>query len=216
MHVYWGHVRAIAEEAWLREDRDAKEPLLPDAEPALHRGVGVSGPQCPAVGGRRAEVPGVDVGLGMGRAQECVPPVRLRMVQLCPLRDRAEPLHCGGPQVEVAVMAGDYELGVAGTRERVLQDGVPGRRPVRLVQQGVAVVGGGSGKPKRVLVLKPSQGHLVDRLGRARGDSCGLLAFRVSKKVDDDLGIHLMDPRPVDALLQGEGGDHPLPVRHRA
>ena len=51
-----------------RDDGDAGEPLLPDAEPALHRRVAVSGPQRPAVGGRRGEVPGVDVGRGVGRA----------------------------------------------------------------------------------------------------------------------------------------------------
>ena len=42
-------------------------------------------------------------------------------------------------------MTGDDELGMAGTRLRALQDGVLGRRPVRLVQQRVAVVGGGRG-----------------------------------------------------------------------
>ena len=114
----------------------------------------------------------------MGCAQGCVPSVHQRMVQLCLLRNRAERLHCGGPQVEVPVSTGGCELGVAGTRGRVLQDGLLGRRPVRLVQQSVAVAEGGSGKPKRVLdvlsghaqtVLKPSQGHLVDHLRRARG-----------------------------------------------
>ena len=83
----------------------------------------------------------------------------------------------------------------------------------------------GSGKPKQVLgvlpsqvqaVLKPSQGHLVDHLRRARGDSRGPLAIRVSQKVEDDFGVHRMDPRPVDAVLQGEGGGHPLSVRHCA
>ena len=74
-------------------------------------------------------------------------------------------------------MTGDDELGVAGIWRRVLQDGVLGRRPVRLVQQRIAVVRGRPGKPKWVLgvvpahaqaVLKPSQGHLVDCLCRAR------------------------------------------------
>ena len=50
----------------------------------------------------------MDIGRGVGRAQGC------------PLRDRAERPHCEGPQVEVAVMTGDYELGVAGARGRVL------------------------------------------------------------------------------------------------
>ena len=77
----------------------------------------------------------------------------------------------------MAVLTGDYESGVAGTRGRVLQDGVLGRRPVRPVQQRVAVVGGGSGKRKRVpgvfsahaqAVLKPSRENLADHLCRAR------------------------------------------------
>ena len=123
VHVYRGLFRAAAEEAWLREDGDARELPLPDAEPALNRRVAVSGLQRPVVGGRRSEVPGVDVGRGVGRAQGFVPPVRQRMAQLCLLRDRAERPHCGGPQVEVAVITGDYELGVAGTRGRVLRDG---------------------------------------------------------------------------------------------
>ena len=99
-----------------------------------------------------------------------------------PLHDRVHLttyLPYGGPQVEVAVSSGDYELGVAVTRGCVPQDGVLGRRPVRLVQQSVAVVRGGWGKPKRVLgvlsvhaqaVLRPARGHLVDQpLPRPRG-----------------------------------------------
>ena len=74
------------------------------------------------------------------------------------------------------------------------------------------MVGGGSGKPKRVLgvlpsrvqaVPKPSQGHLVEHLRRASGDPLGPLAIRVSQKVEDDFGVHRMDPWPVDAVLQG-------------
>ena len=197
----------------------------PDVEPALHRRVAVSDLQRPVVGGRRGAVPGVDVGRGVGHAQGCVSSVRQRMVQLCLLRDRGERLHCGGQQAEVAVLTGDYDLGVAGARGRVLQDGVLGRRPVRVVQQSIAVVGGRSGKPKQVLgvlsahaqaVLKPSWGHLFDHLCRARGDSRGPLAIRVSQRVEDDLGVHRMDPQPPDAVLQGEGGGHSLPVGHRA
>ena len=167
----------------------------------------------------------MEVGRGVNRAQGCVSPVRQRMIQLCLLRDRAERLHGGGPQVEVAVTTGDYELGMAAARRRVLQNGVPERRPVRLVQRGVAVVEGGPGKPKWVLgvlsayapaVLKPRQQHLVDHFRRARGDPRGPLPIRVPQKVEDDLGVHRMDPRSVDALLQGEGGGHSLPVGHRA
>ena len=130
VHVCWGLFRATAEDARLHKDGDAGEPLLPDAEPALQRRVAVTGPQRPVVGGCPGEVPGVDVGRGVGRAQGCVSPVRQRMVKLCLLRDCAGRLHGGGPQVEVAVTAGDYELGLAGTRRPVLQDGVLGRRPV--------------------------------------------------------------------------------------
>ena len=120
VHVHRGLLRAAAEEARLREDGDAREPLLSDAEPALHRCVAVPGPQRPVLGGRRGEVPGVDIGRGVGRAKGCVPSVRQRMVHLHPLCNRAECPHCGEPQVEVAVMTGDYELGVAGARGRVL------------------------------------------------------------------------------------------------
>ena len=133
VHVYRGLLWAAAEEGRLREDGDTGEPLLPDADPALYRRVAVSGPQRPVVGSRRGEVLGVDVGRGVS-AQGCVPSVRQRMVQLHLLRDRAERPHCRGPQVEVAAMPGDYELGVAGSWGRDAQDGVLGHRPVRPVQ----------------------------------------------------------------------------------
>ena len=97
VHVHRGLFLAAAEEARLREDGDAGEPLLPDAEPALHRRVAVPGPQRPVVGGRCSEVPGLDIGCGMSRAQRCVPLARQLMVRLCPLRDRAERSHRGGP-----------------------------------------------------------------------------------------------------------------------
>ena len=76
-----------------------------------------------------------------------------------------------------------------GPRGGFLQDGVLGRGPVRLMQQRVAVVGGGSGKPEWVLgvlsahaqaVLKPLRGHLVDCFRHTRGDSCGPLGVRMS------------------------------------
>ena len=79
------------------EDGDAGEPLLTDAEPALHWRVAGSGPQRPAVGGRRGEVPGVDIGCGVGRGQRCVSSVRQRMVRLRQLRNLAERPHPGGP-----------------------------------------------------------------------------------------------------------------------
>ena len=53
VHVHGGLFPAPAEEAWHREDGDAGQPLLPDAEPALHRRVVVTGPQRRVVGGRR-------------------------------------------------------------------------------------------------------------------------------------------------------------------
>ena len=146
----------------------------------------------------------------MGCAQRRVSPLRRLVVELCPLCDHDERLHCGGPQVEVAVMAGDNDLGIAEARWHLLQDGVLGRHPVRFVQQHVAVVRGGPGKPEWVLgvvpaharaVLKPLQGHLVDCLRRARGDPCGLLVVRMPQEVEDDLRVHCMDPRPVDAIL---------------
>ena len=79
------------------EDGNAREPHLTDAEPALHRRVAVSGPQCPAVGGPGGEVLGVDIGCGAGGAERCVSSVRQRMVCLRPLRDLAECPHRGGP-----------------------------------------------------------------------------------------------------------------------
>ena len=97
VHVHRNLLRAAAEEARLQEDGNAGAPPIPDAELALQRRVAVPGPQRPVVGGSRGEVPGVDVGRGVGRAQGCVPSVRQRMAHLRPLRDRAERLHCGGP-----------------------------------------------------------------------------------------------------------------------
>ena len=133
----------------------------------------------------------MDVGRGVVRAQGCVSSMRPRVAELFLRGHRAKRPHGGGPQVEVAVTAGDDELGVAGARRRVLQDGVLGRCPVRLVQQRVVVVGGGSGKPERVFgmlsahaqaVLKPLQGHLVDCLRRAAfalgAQGCSVLQAR--------------------------------------
>ena len=77
--------------------RRRREPLLTDAQPPAHRHVAVSGPQRPAVGGRGGEVPGVDIGCGVGRAQRCLCSVRQRMVRLRPLRNLAERPHRGGP-----------------------------------------------------------------------------------------------------------------------
>ena len=96
MHVHQGLFLAAAEEAQLREDGDAGEPPVPDAEPALHRCVAVSGPQRPVVGGRRGVVPSVDVGRGMGCAQVRVSTVGERMVELCLLCGPAERPIVGG------------------------------------------------------------------------------------------------------------------------
>ena len=82
------------------------------------------------------------------------------------------------------------------------------------------MVEGGSGIPKWVLAVLPSriqavpepwQGHLVDYLRRARGDPRGPLAIRVSQEVEDDLGVHPVDPWPVDAVLQGREAATPSP-----
>ena len=97
----------------------------------------------------------------MGRAQRCVSSVRQRMVRLCPLRNLPDRPHRGGPVIEVAVMTGDNELGLARVRGRVLQDCVLGRRPVRLVQLGVTVVRGGSDILERVPGVSPSRAQAV-------------------------------------------------------
>ena len=96
LHVHRGLLRAAAEEAWLQKNGNTGEPLLSEAEPALHRRVAIPGSQRPVVGGRRGEVPGVDIGCGVSRAQRRVSSVRQRMVRLCPLRNRAERSHRGG------------------------------------------------------------------------------------------------------------------------
>ena len=97
VHVHRGLLRAAAEEARVQEDGKAGEPLLSDAEPALHRRVAVSGRQRPLVGGRHCDVPGVDVCSAWAAPKGCVRSVRQRMVHLRSLRDRDECLHCGGP-----------------------------------------------------------------------------------------------------------------------
>ena len=72
------------------------------------------------------------------------------------------------------------------------------------------MVGGGSGIPKRVLgvlpsrvqaVPEPSQRHMIDYPRRARGDSGGPLAIRVSQEEEDDFGVHCVDPWLVGAVL---------------
>ena len=79
------------------KDSDGAEPLLTDAEPALHWCVAVPGPQRPVVGGCRGEISGGDIGRGVGRPQRRVSSVRQRMVRLCSLRNLAERPHRGGP-----------------------------------------------------------------------------------------------------------------------
>ena len=79
-------------------------------------------------------------GRGLGHAKGRVSRMRQRIDALRSLCNRAEHLHCGGPQVQVAVITGNDELGVAGGRPRVLRDGVLGRCTVSLGEQRVAVV----------------------------------------------------------------------------
>ena len=61
----------------------------------------------------------------------------------------------------MAVRAGDNELGVASVRGRVMQDGVLGSRPVRLVQYGVTVVRGGSDVPEQMPGVSPPRAQAV-------------------------------------------------------
>ena len=91
------------------------------------------------------------------------------------------------------------------------------------MKQLVAVVGAGSGKPEGVLsvlpaharaVLEPFQGDLVDCLHRTRRYPRGPFAVRVPQEVEYDFSIHCVDPLPVGAVLHGEGGGHPFPVRY--
>ena len=82
VHVYRHLFPAPAEDAGLSEDCEAGEPLLPGAKPAVHQCVAVSGPQLPVVSGHRSEVPGVDVGCGVGCAQGPVPSMRGRVGEL--------------------------------------------------------------------------------------------------------------------------------------
>ena len=126
VHVQGGLFRAPAEEAWLWENGDAREPLLPGLEPVLHLCVAVPGPQRLMVGGRGCEIPVLDVGRGVGPAQGRVPSIGQRSTKFRLLSHRAKRPHGGGLQLEVAVIAGDNELGVAGARRPVLQDGVLG------------------------------------------------------------------------------------------
>ena len=93
MHVHRGLFLAPAEQARLWDDVEGGEALLSDAEPALHPRVAVAGLQHSVVGGRRGEVPGMEVGRGVGRAQGCLSSVRGRVVELCVLCDGVERLH---------------------------------------------------------------------------------------------------------------------------
>ena len=72
------------------------------------------------------------------------------------------------------------------------------------------MVRGGSDVPERVpgvlpsraqAVPEPAQGHLVDHLRCARGDPCCPLAICVPQKVEDDFGVHRVDPGSVGTVL---------------
>ena len=130
-----------------------------------------SGPQSPVAGDRRGEVPGVEVGRGVGRVQGLLPSVRQRMVQLCLLRDRAEHLQGGGPQVEVTVLTAIMSwawLGPVGVFCRTVSWDAAESALCRNVslwwdvaranQNGCSVC---CSRTRRH-VMKLSQGHLVD------------------------------------------------------
>ena len=72
------------------------------------------------------------------------------------------------------------------------------------------MVRGGSDVPERVpgvlssrtqAVLEPPQGHLVDHLCCARGDPRGRLAICVPQEVEDDFGVHRVDPCSAGTVL---------------
>ena len=123
-----------AEEAGLGEDGHVGVPILPLAEPALHRCLAVPGLQGPVDGGCRGEIPGVEVGQGVRPAQGRVHPVRRGVAALRPLRHGAKRPHGGWPQLGVAVIAGNSELRLAAAWRCVLQFGVLRRCVVCLVQ----------------------------------------------------------------------------------
>ena len=129
------------------------------------------------------QLPGVDVGRSVGRVQGRVPSMRRRVAELRLLGYSAKRPHGGGRQLEVAVTAGNNDFAGAGAQRRVLQDGVLGRRPIGLVQQHVAVVGGRLGKPEGVLgVPKTFQGHQVDCLSCIRREPCGRFVVRMRQE----------------------------------
>ena len=72
------------------------------------------------------------------------------------------------------------------------------------------MVRGGSDVPERVpgvlppraqAVPEPPQGHLVDHLCCARGDPRGSLAICVPQEVEDDFGVHRVDPWSVCTVM---------------
>ena len=72
------------------------------------------------------------------------------------------------------------------------------------------MVRGGSDVPERVpgvlpsraeAVPEPPQGHLVDHLRCTRGDPHGALVICVQQEVEDDFGVHRVDPWSVGTVL---------------
>ena len=68
----------------------------------------------------------------------------------------------------------------------------------------------GSDVPEQVPGVSPSHaqavperpwGHLVDHLCRARGDPRGPLAICVSQEVENDFGVHRVDPWSPGTIL---------------
>ena len=72
------------------------------------------------------------------------------------------------------------------------------------------MVRGGSDLPERVPGVSPSRAqavpeppywHLVEHLCRARGDPSGPLPICVPQEVEDDFGVHRVDPWSVGTVL---------------
>ena len=172
------------EEARLWEDGDAREPLLPDAEPALHRRLAVPGLQRSFVACCCSEVAGVDVGGGVGRAQGCVFSVHQWVVALCPLCNHAKCLHGAGRRsswLSLPAMMSLASPGPGGVLCRTVswdaaQSALCSSASLLWEVARANRNGCSMSRSQAQAVLRPLQGHLVDRLRCARGDPRSPLA----------------------------------------